>query len=259
MKNKEITVLTVTRNRCEYLKRAIETVRNQSYQGKISHLIIIDDCEKTLKYLEENYENYHLIKWIYAKRMKGDCSGPVLLAKLRNYAVDMAETEWVSFLDDDNEFEVEHYQKLMEFADSKKAEAVHCFRKILYRNGKPFLEKYWPWDRDKNNAIERYKYFLSLGLIESGSNIFKDNQKIVVDTNVWLLKRSILLENRISSDFTTKDWEDNLAEDDKLLEGLRNNNIRIECSEEPTVLYYLGGYSNDFSESVEGTEKWEKI
>ena len=46
------------------LKRAIDTVKKQTYPN-IRHLIIIDECPKTLEMLELNYKNDLKIKYEY--------------------------------------------------------------------------------------------------------------------------------------------------------------------------------------------------
>lgn len=97
------------------------------------------------------------------------------------------------------------------------------------------------------------------GVVFEGSNEIHFKYGIVIDTNVWLIKRKIILENKISDDFSSQDWENNLAEDDKLMFGLYANKIRVLGNDEATVKYYLGGYSNVFDGSEKGTVIWKKV
>jgi hypothetical protein len=78
----------------------------------------------------------------------------------------------------------------------------------------------------------------------------------LVDTNEWMLSTEWLRAHPISDDFGEQDWIANLAEDDKLLDRLRESNAKVECTARPTVRYYLGGYSNDFTGRHAHTERW---
>lgn len=258
--NEKITVITVTSNRVNLLERAIKSVKNQTINSKIHHFIYIDDCPKTLKYLEKHYLDDSSISWFYYKRNENDISGPALLARLRNDAVNRSNSEWLSYLDDDNEFESDHLEKLYEFATKNNYEAVHSHVKVFTRDKTPYLfeEERWPWARTER-SISKYRFMLEMGLICKGSNIRKYQYGIVIDTNVWLVKKEIWELCKISDDFSAADWKNNLAEDDKLMEAMLLKDIPVHCNNEATVIYYLGGYSNDFEAKSSGTIIWEKI
>lgn len=253
-----ITVITNTKGRVELLKRAMKSVKNQNYKGKIYHFIYIDECPETLDFIEKNYKNDDSVYYFYYKRRKNDLSGPSLLARLRNDAVEKCKTQWFAFLDDDNEYYPNHLQELMDFAIEQKCDAVFSNSEIYYRDGKPFLEKYWQWERDPEKAKIRWEKMKEEGVVFEGSNERHFKYGVVVDTNAWMLKRDLILKYKISDYFSEEDWINNLAEDDKLMLGLYNNNVRVLGNNKPTVKYYLGGYSNVFDGSVEGTIVWEK-
>ena len=88
-----ITVITVTKNRPNLLKRAIETVKKQTYPN-IKHLIIIDECPKTLEMLESNYKNDKKLEYVYMKRLEKEKSGPSVLARLRTFAIHKIGSGW---------------------------------------------------------------------------------------------------------------------------------------------------------------------
>lgn len=253
-----VTIITITRNRKEYLKRAIQTVKNQDFAGEIHHFIYIDDCPDTLALLESNYNSDPNISWYYSKRKDTDLSGPSLLARLRNDAITKTTGAWLSYLDDDNVFHSSHIRKLYDFAREYHYNAVYSNVEVFYRDGCKFLEEYWPWAREENR-ISKYKYMLSMGLVEKGSNVRKYKYGIVVDTNVWLVRRDIWEKCKISDHFSQEDWDKNLAEDDKLMYKMMEMGIEAYNNGEATVEYYLGGYSNEFNGSFEGTVKWKKI
>lgn len=258
--NKLITVITVTKGRKKFLERAIKTVKNQTIACEIHHFIYIDDCLETLDFLETNYSNDNNISWYFYKRKEGDVSGPSLLARLRNDAVRKSCGEWLAYLDDDNEFEPEHIQKLYEFAVKNRYIAVHSNVQVYNRDNTPYLfnENIWPWARSEK-AKAKYNFMLEMGLIEKNSNIRKYQYGIVIDTNVWLVKRGVWEKCAISDNFSDDDWENNLAEDDKLMMSMLFNNIPVHSNGEATVIYYLGGYSNEFTGKTEGTIVWERV
>ena len=43
-----------------------------------------------------------------------------------------------------------------------------------------------------------------------------------------------------------------------MMELLIKNNVRVMCNKEVTVKYYLGGYSNETDDPIEGPVQWEK-
>lgn len=252
-----ITVITVTKNRPNLLERAINTVKKQTYSN-IKHLIIIDDCPSTLEMLESKYNDDNKVVWEYHKRETSDKSGPNVLAKLRTNAIHRIGEGWFSFLDDDNEFYPEHIKKLYDFAIENNCSAVHSNREVMYKDGTPYLKEEWPWGRTLDKKIETYNYMLNAGVVERGSNIWRDKFGYTVDTNVWLLRAELFNNKEIQREYTDDDYEECRPEDEKMMELLINNNVKVMCNNEVTVKYYLGGYSNASDDPIEGTVEWEK-
>lgn len=254
--NELITVITITKNRPNLLERAIKIVQMQTYKN-VKHLIIIDNCPKTLKMLNEKYKNDPKIEWEYYKRDKEDKSGPNVLAKLRTYAIHKVKKGWFSFLDDDNEFYPEHLEKLYNFALKENCEAVHSYREVLYKDGTPYLKEEYPWGRTYKQKLEMYENMLKAGVVKRGSNIWHDRFGYTVDTNVWLLRAELFNNKEIPSEYTQKDYDECNPEDEKMMKLLMQNNVKVLTNKEVTVKYYLGGYSNESDNPIEGTVKWE--
>lgn len=252
-----ITIVTVTKNRPNLLKRAIETVKQQTYSN-IKHLIIIDECPETLEMLESNYKNDPKIEYVYMNRVKGDKSGPSVLARLRTYAIHKIENGWFSFLDDDNEFYPNHILELYRYAVTNNCSAVHSYREVMYKDGTPYLKEEWPWGRTKEKKLETYNYMKNAGVVVPGSNIWHDKFGYTVDTNVWLLRAELFNDKEIQNKYTEEDYEECRPEDEKMMELLIKYNVRVLTNQMPTVKYYLGGYSNESDDPIEGTTAWEK-
>lgn len=252
-----ITVVTVTRGRESLLRRATDSVQRQNYLGPISHLVVIDDCIKTKSFLEGNCNLSSNVIWHWVSRESGEKSGPERLAKLRNYAVQLSKTRWISFLDDDNEFEPNHLSSLLECAIQSGCGAVHSQRKLFWADGTPYLEHRWPWSRDKSEGTQIYHELVAKGVLKPGSNIERDrcdpldhpDPVRIVDTGEWLFDRSLLLHYPFCEEYTYEDWLSITTEDDKLLQCLVKNRVPIISTEIPTLRYYLGGYSNTLSDN----------
>ncbi len=248
----ELTVIIITRKRSKLLKRAIDSIKSQCFSGTIKTLVFVDDCSETINFLQNEYSGDPTISWRNINRKAEDISGPSHSAYLRNAAVECANTDWIAYLDDDNEFESFHFAELVRCAVLNSVEAVHCYRQLFYSDGKPycFMEEEYPWARNSQQAKEQFLLLSECGIIEKGSNIIhdqisqSDSGVNLVDTNVWLIKREILLKNKISQDFTHTDWLNIICEDDKLLFSLLDSKVKICCNNVPSVKYYLGGYSN---------------
>ncbi|HXM51482.1 MAG TPA: glycosyltransferase, partial [Pyrinomonadaceae bacterium] len=185
------------------------------------------------------------------------------IARLLNVGVRIANSRWIAFLDDDNEFEPNHLSSLVDCALRNDCSAVHSFRGVYTAEGAPYLEPRFPWTLDPKEASRIYELLCSKGVWVRNSHILKDragpsgftpfrNSTILsshdpvflVDTSVWLLERSLLLRFPVPETFSEEDLLKNNAPDDKFLELLLENKIPIVSSGLPTLRYYLGGVSN---------------
>ena len=92
-----VTVYIPTHNRCQLLKRAVDSVLKQSYQH--IELIIVDDAsvDDTEYYLSELVTQHANIRFFKQKHAKGACVA-------RNIAINDAKGELITGLDDDDEY-----------------------------------------------------------------------------------------------------------------------------------------------------------
>ena len=109
-----VTVYMPTHNRCQLLKRAVESVLKQSYPA--IELIIVDDAstDGTHEYLTELVAKHDNIKFFTQQSAKGACAA-------RNVAINVAQGEFVTGLDDDDEFLPERIENLVTSYDEKYA------------------------------------------------------------------------------------------------------------------------------------------
>lgn len=250
-----VTVATITRGRPDLLLRAIRSLAAQDYQGSITHRILVDDCAATASMLEElqGASSYAFVSRS-VHRNATDMNGPARLARLRNVAVHEATTDYIAFLDDDNELEEAHISSLVECAMSTGCRAVHSWRRLYCSDGSPYLDARMPWKRDPEEGKQLYDVLRAKGVFVEGSNIVCDRADPrgypdpvqMVDMGEWLFDRTLLLELPFCEQYTHQDWLDVIPEDNKLLQTLVDREIRIESTKLPTLRYYLGGYSNAF-------------
>lgn len=270
--NGGVTVITVTRRRPELARRAISSVRRQDYRGRIEHLIVVDECSSTMTALADingtldrqlvllpvpraagdGVDHYNRIVTVYPR-----------IARLLNIGIQVAGSPWIAFLDDDNEYEPCHISSLVAVAARYGYSAVHSYRQVLYADGSPYLEPRFPWTTDPAEAARIFQLLCQRGVWAAGTNILRDragpllpgpfrNSTVIspadpvylVDTSVWLLERALLMRHPVPEKFTRRDVQDGTAPDDKLLEVLLMNGVRIATNGLPSVRYYLGGVSN---------------
>lgn len=96
-----------TRNRCELLKRAVNSALNQSWQD--FEFIIVNDgsTDGTADYLAEISANDPRVKVLHNEESQGACAA-------RNRAIDLAQGEYITGLDDDDEMVPDHLLLLMD-------------------------------------------------------------------------------------------------------------------------------------------------
>ena len=92
-----VTIYIPTFNRVELLKRAVESVRQQTYKNL--EIIIVDDCsnDDTHAYLEEIKKQDSRIRYFIKEKNSGACVS-------RNIAIEKAKGEYITGLDDDDYF-----------------------------------------------------------------------------------------------------------------------------------------------------------
>ena len=139
----KITAAITTRNRLEQLKKALESVENQTLLP--DELIIIDDnsSDCTKEYCEK-LQTISKIPMIYFHNDIQTGSN-----KCRNQAIERANGEYIAFLDDDDEWFDEKLQIQYETAKKENADLVYTavklscenHKKIYFHNPFPFPHK----------------------------------------------------------------------------------------------------------------------
>jgi glycosyltransferase involved in cell wall biosynthesis len=274
MREDSIGVVTVTRRRPNLLRRAMASVYAQDFAGDIEHVIVIDDDPASVPVVETAPTRpglrvvAHLVPRPPAETDEPPGDKRLIyprLSRLFNTGARVSSCAWIAFLDDDNEHEPGHLTSLMECARASGAAAVHSGRQMLCPDGSPYLDEVWHTAPNREEGARIYELMCERGVRIRGTNIVldradpvrpsslrtstvlqPDDPVLLVDQNVWLIRRELLLDLPIPETFTEADFAVNAAPDDKLLEVLMDNDVRIVSTGLPTVRYYLGGVSNNY-------------
>lgn len=126
--NPLVTVYIPTYNRVELLKRAVESVRNQTYQNL--EIIIVDDYSQdtTAEYLKEISKEDSRIRYFIKEKNSGACAS-------RNIAINNAKGEYITGLDDDDVFLPERISLFLKYSTK------HDMNKTVLFSGSGHLEK----------------------------------------------------------------------------------------------------------------------
>jgi len=242
-----VTVITVTR-RAEHLDRCVESVRKQTYSGAIRHLFVVDGDENVRAAIEGLAARAPL-DVLYHGRSPDDRDGPARLSVLRNIAVSAAGPQYLAFLDDDNAWDPTHLQSLWETASRAGADIAHSQRQLFDEDGRPYTRPEFPWGRDRLTRRAIYAYCLEMGIMARGSNMVRDQFAMRftwIDLGEWLFPPGFLQTHPFETHYGPWEWFNITVEDKALPKAIYESGLRVVCTNQPTLHYYLGGYTNKF-------------
>ncbi|MBX4266523.1 glycosyltransferase family 2 protein [Clostridium estertheticum] len=164
-----------------YIRDAIDSVLNQTYQ--CWELIIIDDCskDKTFSIIQEYYNDIRVR--VYANESNQGISAT------RNRAISLSNGSWIAFLDSDDMWDKTKLQKQMSFAEQSNAEFLFTGSSFINANG-----NLYPGILEVPELVT-YKKLRTHNIISCSSvvikkkffaNIKMENDDIAEDYSVWL-------------------------------------------------------------------------
>lgn len=245
--NPPVTVITVTR-RAAHLERCVESVRKQTYPGRIHHLFVVDGDEGVLATLN-GFASWACLEIVYEARSSADRDGPTRLSVLRNLAVREAGSGYLAFLDDDNAWDPTHLASLWETLRATGADLAHSQRQLFEADGRPYTRPEFPWGRDELTRRAIYAYCLEAGIMERSSNIVRDRFEMRftwIDLGEWLFPPGFLQTHPFETHYGPWEWFNITVEDKALPKAIYESGLRVAATGEPTLHYYLGGYTNRF-------------
>ncbi len=256
-----ISVIIPTVNRLQSLQRAILSVENQDYPGKLEIILATSNTNKNwiaqLQRIRQNCKKSCVIcEYPFTKEdiEKNPLLGfyrPAKTAKLRNIGAQAAKGKYLAFLDDDNELQPSHISSLADvFVYNPKAQVAHSWRTILWSDGAPYTEPYYPWIKQPNVIHAHYIYqeLLAKGIFQAGSSAMNDQLAtsgseplLTVDSSEWLMERSFAQQFPFPEVFTFREVSQNSTEDYLLCKHIAEAHAEVYCSHMHTLNYYLGG------------------
>lgn len=131
--NELISCVITTYNRKSTIKRAIDSVLNQTYKN--IELIIVDDAstDGTLEYVSDLYGEDDRIIYILNKYNEG-------VSEARNIGIRASSGRWVAIQDSDDEWRPEKLEKQVALIDDNDPEIglIYCQWKVIMQDGRSF-------------------------------------------------------------------------------------------------------------------------
>ncbi len=185
MIQEKLSVIIPTKNRCEHLKRAVNSILDQTWKN--IEIIIIDDAstDNTVLYLNELIHNNNNVKFISNDKAIGG-------SKSRNLGINIATGYYIGFLDDDDTWHPQKaYKQISLLKSNIKYSATTCNFKIIYHNFpinriKKLSQSKNPQDILKTNYLGgasmclTYKHFLLQ------ANGFDESLLSCQDWDIWV-------------------------------------------------------------------------
>lgn len=125
----KVSVISPVYNVEKYLKRCLDCFANQTISDL--EFILIDDCssDNSLKILNEYAEKDSRFKIIALDKNSG-------AAIARNKGLDIAQGEYIGFIDPDDAIDLNYYEELYKKAKEEDYDIVKCPRKNISVDGK---------------------------------------------------------------------------------------------------------------------------
>ena len=182
---KLMSIIIPVYNAENYLDKTIQSVINQSIGFNNIELILVDDNSSDgSKIIIEKYCNkYDNIIPYYSNKNHG------FPGFGRNMGIKMATTDYIMFLDNDDEYDKDICKKLYETLVDENADVVSCGRVLIDYLGQLKDSYYFIGGKHKNNlVIFENDEILSFCSITVWNKIFK--KEIIYDNNLKFLENS---------------------------------------------------------------------
>ena len=215
----EISVIIPTYNRCDLLKRAINSVIKQTITPK--EIIIVDNgsTDQTYQMVSSLFPEINY----FIEKKRG-------VSAARNKGILESKSKWIAFLDSDDAWKPTKLEKQMEYSvfNQDKYRIIHT-DETWYRN-KKFL-----------NQLKKHK--------KSGGNIFKNCLQLCC-----ISPSSVVLKKQIFEDYGLFDENLEVCEDYDMWIRITAKE-EVGFLDSPLVLKY-GGHSDQLSKKFWGMDRF---
>jgi glycosyltransferase involved in cell wall biosynthesis len=176
-----VTVVLITHNRHESLKRAVASVVNQTYPH--FELVVVSDCEKDVSPVLDEFKDERIV-YIQSKRRLG-------MGIARNMGLRRARGKYVAYLGEDDVYYPDHLELLVAALATTSFNAAYCSsRRVLWQadaQGKRMTTQSGTIDRDYNkrrfllvdyipltSVMHRRSLLESIGLFDQDLSLYED-------------------------------------------------------------------------------------
>ena len=215
----EISVIIPTYNRCDLLKRAINSVIKQTITPK--EIIIVDNgsTDQTYQMVSSLFPEINY----FIEKKRG-------VSAARNKGILESKSKWIAFLDSDDAWKPTKLEKQMEYSvfNQDKYRIIHT-DETWYRN-KKFL-----------NQLKKHK--------KSGGNIFKNSLQLCC-----ISPSSVVLKKQIFDDYGLFDENLEVCEDYDMWIRITSKE-EVGFLDSPLVLKY-GGHCDQLSKKFWGMDRF---
>ncbi len=194
-----------------------------------------------------------LTHWLNEARTSSSLISPwARVGRCRNLGIAIAQGDFISCQDDDNELESDFGASLLDCLLSSDAEASWCHRRLVMPDGSPYPGTFFPWaDPFSIRGRLLYDMWAAAGVVRAGSDVARDqllatNSSEIfstVDSNSWLVEANILRQFPFREKFGYQDLISDTSFDDIWNNDIKAAGVRAVCSEKPSLIYHLGGAS----------------
>ena len=218
----EISVIIPTYNRCDLLKRAINSVIKQTVTPK--EIIVVDNgsTDQTYQMVSSLFPEINY----FIEKKRG-------VSAARNKGILESKSKWIAFLDSDDAWKPTKLEKQMEYSvfNQDKYRIIHT-DETWYRN-KKFL-----------NQLKKHK--------KSGGNIFKNCLQLCC-----ISPSSVVLKKQIFEEYGLFDENLEVCEDYDMWIRITSKE-EVGFLDSPLVLKY-GGHSDQLSKKFWGMDRFRII
>jgi len=256
-----VSVVIPTVWRPRLLQRAIMSIERQDYRGPIDVVVVTaNDQPAALQTIQKIVDNAKVrcslrVVVLDAERVADNPQLAIYrwsrVAYLRNIGVTTVQGKYVAHLDDDNEYLPTHLSSLVEVLERvPELPAAHSWRHLLWKDGSPFTENLYPWLKQPERARARYIFdeLIHYGVFQRDSCEMRDRyttpmgeQLLTIDSSEWLIRRSFHSQFPFRERLHFRELSHALTDDYLFCQHLADSGVRIGCSEQFTLNYYLSG------------------
>ena len=224
-----VSVVIPTRNRPEMVRRAVQSVQNQTFTD-IEIIVIVDGPDEATRAILSEVEDPRLRVTFHDASVGG--------AQARNAGVEQARAEWIAFLDDDDQWLPEKLATQMEVARASTHHDICIGCKFIEQSniGERILPLRTP---DEGEPIS--EYFFCPKTMSTGEGF--------VQTSTLLMRRSSMQKTPFLPGLACG------QEMTWLLRSVRDENLKLIIMTQPMVLF------NDFQDRsrISIAPKWRTL